>query len=230
MGEFPAPPKVHVMWVPGADPQRDAIVRQLQVEGQACLHTDDDRNGCMWNWLGAMDCAAANDSNDPWSIVLSDDAMPLPGWQQHVERACKYSPQPLLGLTHFGGYGEKALEKGAPYGVGQYLIWGGAVAYHRSIVAGLAGWARKVQAETGYQHDDCLASAYALRQGFKCALTARAIFDQPVKKSLLNHNTPIRRPNTTIENTDGPSYSASPRFIKVHKQVWDEIKELATHG
>lgn len=226
--EFPAPPRVHIIWVPGIDPDRDAIVATLSSQATVCLHEDVNRTkGCMGNWLEALGCAAANDEDIPWSVILSDDAEPLSGWAQHLERACAYSPQPVLGLTHFGGYGAAALRKGAPYAVGQYLVWGGAIAYHRSIVKPLYEWAVPVVAKTGYKHDDCLIAAFGIRTGFLCALTARAIFDQPIKKSLLNHNTPIRRPDTTIANSEGPAYNAVPRSVKVHKQVWPDIKELA---
>lgn len=225
--DFPAPPKVHILHVPGADPQRDEIVQRLREQSEACVHEDPERIGCMANWLRALGCAAENDTGYSWSVILSDDADPLPGWQQHLERACTHSPQPFLGLTHFGGYGEQALAKGAPYGVGQYLVWGGAIAYHRSVVRPLHEWATTVVERTGYEHDDCLIAAYALRRGVKCALAARAIFEQPVKKSLLGHNTPIRSPKTTIANSDGPAYAASPRWVNVHKQVWPEIVELS---
>lgn len=228
--EFPAPPKVHIIHVPGIDAQRDEIVAMLSEQAVACVHLDPQRDGCMANWLRALGCAAETDNDLPWSVILSDDAYPLPGWQQHLERACTYSPEPVLGLTHFGGYGKAALEKGAPYGVGQYLVWGGAIAYHRSIVRPLVEWAVPVVKRTGYKHDDCLVAAFGLRSGFQCALTARALFDQPVKKSLLGHNTPIRTPSTTIANSVGPAYSAKPRWVKVHKQVWPEIKMLAKEG
>lgn len=227
MSEFPAPPRVHILHVPGADPLRDAIVGKLVEQADACVHLDPERAGCMANWLRALACAHATDQDLPWSVILSDDADPLRGWQQHLERACNYSPEPVLGLTHFGGYGQAALDKGAPYGVAACSVWGGAIAYHRQFLNGLARWAPRVVAETGYPHDDRLVASYALKTGAKCALAARAIFGQPVKKSLLGHNTPIRSPKTTIENCGGPAWSARPRFVSINVAKPPELERLA---
>ena len=40
-------------------------------------------------------------------------------------------------------------------------------------------------------------------------MTSRALFDQPVKQSLLGHNTKIREPKATIANSDGPDYDSA---------------------
>lgn len=228
--EFPAPPRVHVMHVPGADPQRDEIVARLVEQGDACLHLDPDRQGLMVNWLDTLDCAAHRDGDDghSWSVVLSDDAEPLPGWQQHLERACLNSPSPILGLTHFGSYGAEALRRGLPYAVGSYLIWGGAIAYRTSIVRDLRRWASRLYAEIGYPHDDVLSCAFAMRMGWDVAMVTRAIFGQPVKKSLLGHNTQIRHPATTIE-MPGPSYGVRPSSMKVTRSISPrgELQRLA---
>lgn len=227
--EFPAPPKVHVIHVRGVDPDRDAIVDKLDAEADLCVHLDNQRlYGCAGNWLRALTCAAGNDAELPWSIIVSDDAMPLRGWQQHLERACRYSPEPFLGLTHFGGYGEKAIDRRVPYGVGKYLLWGGAIGYHSSQVRGLAEWATRVYSDTGYPHDDCLVAGYAMKVGVRTALAARAIFGQPIKASLLGHNTPIRSPKTTILDP-GPDWSSKPVSIPVSRGISpsDELQRLA---
>lgn len=225
--EFPAPPRVHILHVPGVDPDRDAIVAKLRDQADACVHEDPDRIGCAPNWLRAMQCAVKTDIST-WSIVLSDDADPLPGWQQHLERACKHSPAPVLGLTHFGGYGEKPIAAGAPYGVGPYLLWGGAIAYHVNILRPLTVWAARIIREHNYPHDDCLVAAFMLKSRHQTAMCARAIFGQPVKASLLNHNTPIRSPKTTILDA-GPPWSSSPRSVRVSRGISpkNELERLA---
>lgn len=186
----------------------------------------------MPTWLGALECARSSDAGLSWSVIVQDDADPLPGWQQHLERACLNSPQPALGLTHFGGYGERALAKGAPYAEGPYLIWGGATAFRRVFCDGLFEWASRVYAETGYPHDDVLACAYAKKRGALTAMTARAIFGQPVKASLLGHNTPIREPNTTIANHPGVPYKSIPRAAWTPRSISpkDELERLARLG
>ncbi len=219
--------KVHVLWVPGFDPDRDAIVAKLQDEATVCLHTDPERTGLMQNWLGAVDCALANDT-DQWSTILSDDAYPLHNWQDHLTRATASSPEPLLGLTHFGGWGKEPLSKGHPYAVGPYLVWGGAISYHRVVLAEIATWGRAVATRMNYAHDDCLAAAASMRLNRRCAMTTRALFGQPVKRSMLGHNTPIRAAPSTILDA-GPPWSSSPRSVRVSRGISpkNELERLA---
>ncbi len=229
--EFPAPPRLHVMHVPGADPERDEIVKHLRRVGDACVHEDPERQGVVATWIRCLHCAADHDQGS-WSFIVQDDAYPLPGWQQHLERACTYSPQPVLGLTHFGAYGRRAIDKGCAYGEGLALIWGGAVAYHHSVLKGLAAFAVDLYA-TGAErkNDDRIAAAYMLKTGRKTAMVARAIFDQPVQRSLIGHNTRIRRPATTIANSNGPSYRSIPRAVNIpYESVRADLERLAAFG
>lgn len=208
--------RVHVIHVPGIDPLRDAIVEELRDEFDACVHEDPERRGCMWNWLQAVRCAALNDDDFDWSLILSDDAKPFPHTKKHLPLALANSPQDALGLTHFGGYGEGVLKKGAAYGVGAMVVWGGAMALRREIVKPLAQAAYRFHLATGYPHDDGLVSLFMAHHQMSTAMTARALFDQPVKQSLLGHNTPIREPNATIENSEGPEY-APTSIAKVNR-------------
>lgn len=212
--EFPAPPRLHVLHVPGADPRRDATVGELRRQATVCVHEDPARRGVMVTWLEALACAEASDQDIPWSVIVQDDVEPLPGWQQHLERACTYSPQPVLGLTHLGSYGRRALDRQAPYAVGKGLLWGAGIAYHRRFMAGLARWAPWAVEQTGYPHDDRLIAAYARVSGVETAMVARALFDLPRWPSLLGHPAQYQ-PNTTIINCSGPPYHARPRSARV---------------
>lgn len=198
--------RAHVLHVPGVDQMRDRIVDQLRDELDVCVHEDPQRLGCMWNWLRALRCAALNDGAYDWSLTLSDDAQPMAGTLDQLPLALANSPQDALGLTHFGGYGEGVLKKGAAYGVGAMVVWGGAIALHSSITTDLLRASLTFHHATGYQHDDGMVSLFQASRGKSTAMVARALFDQPVKDSLLGHNTPIRRPNTTILNASGPDY------------------------
>jgi hypothetical protein len=216
------------MHVPGADPARDAIVAKLREQADACVHEDPERRGVMATWTSALECARDTDTGG-WSVIVQDDADPLRGWQQHLERACLNSPQPVLGLTHFGAYGRQALAKGAPYGEGLALIWGGAVAYRASLLPGLCAFARGLY-ESGEErrNDDRVAAAYALKTGHQTAMVARAIFGQPVQKSLIGHNTKVRSPATTIENCEGPPYRTIPRSARIpYNSVRADLERLA---
>jgi hypothetical protein len=212
---------VHVIHVPGADPQRDAIVARLQAEGGACVHLDPSRAGLMQNWLAALDCAVADvaEAPAPWVLILSDDADPLPGWRAELAQATHYSPSPVLGVTHFGSYGRRALARGFPYLLGRNLVWGGGVAYHSSLLPSLAEFAHAAVEATGYPHDDRLVGAFMITRGQPIALAARAIFDQPVEASLMGHHTPIRRPATTIANRTGPPWSTRPAALRLNYAV-----------
>lgn len=214
---FPAPPRLHILHVPGADPERDQIVRDLVEQGNACVHEDPSREGCMATWLRCLDCAVRTDGQYDWTAIVSDDAAPLRGWQQHLERACTYSPSPLLGITHHGSYGRTLLEAGVAYGTGPHTLWGGAIAYHQSQLAPLQRFAHPIVERYGYPHDDCLVMVFAARQGKPTAMTSRAILGQPHLRSLLNHNTAIRSPEVTIENALGPTYWQSPRSAPVRR-------------
>lgn len=218
--------KVHVLHVPGAHPERDEIVAQLREEADACVHEDPEREGCMATWLKCVACADATDDDLRWTVILSDDALPLPGWRGHLTEAQWRSPRPVLGLTYFGQYGLKALNRGAPYAVGKNLTWGGAVTYRRDVLKGLARWAPKIVAATGYKHDDRLAATYAAKIGSECALVSRAIFGQPVKESLLGHGGLVREPAATIVSHPGPGYGAIPRYVRVASTFYPQMRDL----
>jgi hypothetical protein len=193
----------HVLHVPGANAERDAIVQHLIEEQDdsfnVCVHEDPDRRGLMVNWIEALHCAS--DDGNSWSLVLQDDAMPLPGWKEHLEQALWHCPTVVLGLSHFGQATSTGARRGAPYLVGPHLIWGAAVAYRNVFLGGLAPFAEMVYARTQYPHDDRLISAYAQRVGKKTAVTTMALFDQPVAESTIGHTGAggDRRPRITIQ-------------------------------
>lgn len=229
MSYFPAPPKLHVMHVPGADSERDEVVSLLGREADVCVHEDAERDGVMPTWLAAIDCACETDTELSWSLIVQDDSEPFPGWQQHVERACTYSPRPILSLSHLAGSGLSAIEQGYPYVEGDFMLWGMAVAYHRSIRQGLAQWARSVYEKTGYPHDDATVMAYAYKIGQKTAITSRAIFDHRELKSMVRKGQhPYKHPKATIESQSGPPYGLKPSVAKDSRaSMSQEVKELA---
>lgn len=215
------PLRLHQMWVPGADEQRDHLVAQLAAtpDVEVCHHIDSARRGIAWNYMTAVACilretAEQRDRGEavqPWHFIVQDDAepsVPAPEWVDHLRSACDNAPTRVLGLTYFGQYGVRSVEKGAAYVVGKSLIWGCAVAYRDDFMQEFGPWAIPVMQRTGYPHDDRMVGAFALRNGEDTGLTARAIFDQPVKRSLVGHNTPIRRPALTLRD-EGPPWSST---------------------
>jgi hypothetical protein len=170
-------------------------VHRLRRQLDVCTHEDPERKGLMQNWVGILRCALEDDQE--WMLSLNDDVELLPGWQEHLELAWANSPQPFLGLTHFGGWGETAVSKGAAFCEGPYLVWGGALSVRRDQLLGLLDFAEFHQ-KRGYKHDDCIVAAYALMTGQQTAMTSHAIVGLPKVKSLLGHHPPINTPNTTI--------------------------------
>ena len=207
--------RVHVMTVPGADPERDRMVKTfVGSAGGACVHEDPDRNGIMWNWRRALACAA-EDGTD-WSVISSDDAEPLPGWERHLPRALGFSPRPLLGPLHFGYLGRRVAEEGYAYSVGTGFLWGGIIAYRTAVLPDLIEYTRRfLEIDPEYPHDDVIAGCFADRFHGKPAMTARAIFDHIPVKSLVGHPShegEMRRPSLTIREV-GPPWN-TPGFAR----------------
>lgn len=208
--------QLHILHVPGADDERDALVQGYRDTSHwdVCVHEDPLRRGVMPNWLDAAQCALENDEQK-WSLIIQDDADGCSGWEDQFEQATWFSPAPVLGLSYFGSVTASAHRQGRPYLVGPHLIWGAAVAYSRDFLVGLVPWAEKVFDATQYPHDDRLISAYAQRIGARTALATRALFDQPVVASTIGHTgaggVGARRPKLTIDNM-GPAWGAQPAF------------------
>jgi hypothetical protein len=218
--------RVHVLSVPGAHEARDRVVETLREAG-ACVHPDPDRAGLMQNWRGAVDCAARDAT--VWSLIISDDAEPLPGWDRHLPRALGFSPRPLLGVIHFGGYGRRAADDGYAYAVGPGLLWGGAIAYRTELLPDLAKYAgRFLDEDPSYPHDDEIASLFAAEFHGGPAMTSRALFDHLEVASLLGHpphTSPNRRPGFTIRET-GPAWN-TPGAARASAWLSDRGKAIA---
>lgn len=209
-----APPKLHVVWVPGADPIRDGIVADLAAATDVCLHEDPNRNGVMWNWASAVNCAAQDRAGSDWHFIVQDDQVPYRGWMQHLERACRNSPRPLLGLCWIGKSWDRGVRTGRPYMVGPNVLRGGSIAYHSSVLADDLPRFASEAAETTYKHDDMALCSWAQEwKGWNPALVSRTIFDSVKVKSLLGHS----RYDTgvhSIESDAGPEWSVRPAFVE----------------
>ena len=216
--------RIHVIHVPGVDSARDRIVSTLVSEAGACIHEDPERNGVMWNYLRALKCATEDET--PWSVILSDDALPLVGWKEELALAIRYSPSPLLSLGYLGSYGLKAHQKGAPYGVGRNLVWGVGNAYRKDFLTLFESWAQPVVAKTGYPHDDRLAASFCEKIGILPAVTARAIFSLANAPSLVGHGGHLKMlPALTIESPGHP-WSQRKRFAKVSASWYPQMEKL----
>ena len=221
-------PRIHVLWVPGFLTDRDLIVEQIQLQHPdpdgVCTHEDPERKGLLRNYASALRCAMQDDNE--WHLIVSDDAIPLPGWQTHLQEALDNAPTDIVGLTHFGSYGTKLAEKGVPFGVSENAIWGGAAAYRRNVLAPLLELV-EFGLSIGWNHkgDDGCVIVYNRLNSSKSAMCSRAIFDQPILKSTLGHGGKKRFPHLTIRD-DGPAWNAEPRFAKMSMSTHQPDVEL----
>lgn len=223
---------LHILTVADAGDEREDIVASYldlpYPDVHVTVHVDEERRGIMWNWLQAAKVALEEDSNysdNKWSIILQDDAVPMPGWRHALPEALWYSPAPVLGMSYFGKITDSAQKKNIPYLVGPHLIWGAAVAYRRDFLEGLVPFAQRVWDEYRYPHDDRLISAYANRIGVDTALTVRAIFDQPVEKSTVGHGGTNRRPLHTLGSTSGAHFGVRPRALRTRAGAAQEQRD-----
>lgn len=218
-------PTFHVMHVPGADPERDRIVASLPdlhprgADG-ICVHADPQRRGILATWLQALMHAQAEPSptETGWEMVIQDDAIPVQGFEEHLPRALRHSPSPVLSLCHFGDAGQKIANTGHAYLRGTHTIWGQAVAYHRTVLSDLIHLGHDVQhlqSPVYSKWDDRLPGVLNLIKGEgTTAVTARALFDHPHLKSTVGHLGAVHRhPNLTIADP-GPDWSAGFKETK----------------
>jgi hypothetical protein len=224
-------PMLHVLNVPGLSLLRDENVAALAAETPICLHTDPERHGVLWNWKGALRCAR-DATDEPWVVVVQDDAITLPNWKVNLLQALTFAPEPVCGLLHFGAHGKKLAARGYPYGVAVNAVWGGAIAYRRSILDGLielsdfafaAGWNSQQKA---HGTDDGLITAFNLLRGGQSCFTSRSVFDHRAEwKSTIGNGGPLRYPKLTIAQP-GPWWGATPRAGRLSASVPDDAREL----
>lgn len=218
--------RMHMIHVPGVA-ARESCVETIRTTPGVDLqvHEDPQRRGLMWNWLKML-VDAAKETETGWAVLLNDDVVPAANdWVEHLQSALDNSPTRLLGMTHFGAVGQRAADRGAPYGVGKYAVCGAAVAIRADLIRPLARWLIAVHQRTGYPHDDVLTCAYMNRIGEKTAMTSRALFGLDGGKSLLGHNPPINYPYLTIAD-DGPDWTDEPNHVPITRSVPKSMKWL----
>jgi hypothetical protein len=206
--------RLHVLHVPGADPQRDLAVRRLAGEAELCVHPDPERHGVVWNWATALTCAATD--RGAWSYVVQDDVVPLRNWEYHAAMATRWSPSPMLALAWIGKRFDIGVQRRVAYVKGPYVLCGPAVAYHHSILEELAVYADAV-ARTDYPHDDMAACFWANQVGgFFPAVTSRTLFATLPVRSLVGHSR-YTTGDYTIVNTPDLSWNTNPRFVMLNE-------------
>lgn len=222
----------HVMHVPGADPVRDEnVAMQRETFEGLRVHEDPDRNGILWNWLNAL--TEAEEQGQAWTVIMQDDAVPVRGHETHLVEVLRFTPTPIVSLSHFADWGERLIKKNVPFGVAEHALWGQAVAYHSSVIPGLVQVARRVQKiaekERVYRNwDDRIPGIYNRLTGKRSAYTARALFTHaPIKSIVGNAGNRIRGPQRTILDP-GPWWGTRPRYAEIKTQYNGLMERLVT--
>jgi len=113
------------------------------------LSMDDGQLGCDGNhdrvhrWLASQPSV--------WSVVLEDDAVPVPDFRSQLEACLEHSPEPLVSLylgqsrppqyqAAIGRAVEVAQRQGADWVCADRLYHGVGYAVRTSLLAGLVGW------------------------------------------------------------------------------------------
>lgn len=213
-------PTMHVMTASGFDERRDRLVEDLRqgrgYSGKVCVHDDVERRGVLWNHLQIIRCMSYTvEPHNRWALVMQDDAIGLPGWEDHLEQVMFSTPAPYVSLGHFAKYGRDVVAKGAPYGFGTNVIWGQAVLYDRSEVRRaylpLVEDFYAMDAEKYRKWDDGLIAVLNLLEDTKAVFTARALVEHQDWESTMGHvKGRWRHAESTIADP-GPGYFVQPR-------------------
>lgn len=61
-------------------------------------HKNDHLAGCAATHLGLLAELRDRHTADEWSVILEEDAVPVPDFSGHADRALEYAPAPIVGL------------------------------------------------------------------------------------------------------------------------------------
>ena len=179
---------------------------------QARVYDDVERRGVLWNHKRIIDHFV--DSGDEYMLVVQDDAIPLRGWQDHLEQVIEVATMYPVSLCHFQKRGKELWERGYSFGYSASSLWGQAVLYNREFATAYAQTVQDVWTidPIGFQKsDDGVVVVHNLVTGNNSSFTTRALFDHAEGHSTLGHISKGRRPVATIENTPGPWTSEARR-------------------
>lgn len=76
---------------------RETMAEQLAETTKGCVFYDDGILGCDRNHLRVWKHHADN-TRDEWSVVLEDDAVPVPGFCDQLAQALAVAPAPIVSL------------------------------------------------------------------------------------------------------------------------------------
>lgn len=178
----------------------------------AHVYDDHERRGVLWNHRRIIRDFV--DSGEEHMLVVQDDAIPLEGWQDHLEQVIATATMYPVSLCHFQKRGKELWERGFSYGYSPSSLWGQAVIYSREFAQSYMETVEDIWTidPIGFQKsDDGVVVVHNLVHGTNSSFTTRALFDHSEGPSTLGHLSKGRRPVATIENTPGPWTSEAAR-------------------
>lgn len=172
---------------------RRTAARALADDLDAWLALDDGSHGEIGNHDRAWHYGSLFDSD--WTVVLEDDALPLPGFDRHVREALGTLPAEPCGVSLYVGTArppqwqgriERAITEadatGAGWIKGTGPLWGVAVALPTALVPEMLAGARSIRAP----YDERLAIWLRLR-GLPCFYPSYSLVDHADWPTLIRH-------------------------------------------
>lgn len=225
------PMPIRVMTASGFTASRDLRTQWwLDVYGDRVTVFDDvDRNGVLWNHLRILEDFVASEDEE-FTLVVQDDAIPLEGWEEHLEQVMEHATRFPLSLCHFRRHGLKMWERGISFGYATNCVWGQAVVYSREFALEYVQTVRdlyEIDPLTWRKSDDGVIVVHNLLTGNQSSFTTRALFDHAEGHSTLGHLTKGRYPFATIENSPGPWTGESrPHALAITDTMRDRAEML----
>jgi hypothetical protein len=176
-----------------AHPARAAAAKRLATDHDAAIVWDE---GGVENLTGDRAWAATSSTAD-WSIVLQDDALPIPNFRLHAGEALAHA---VHGCVSFytgttrprAARVQKAIatadELGAAWLEANTLLWGVAVALPTELVNPMLSWV----AFSKLPYDERI-GAYCRHNGIPITYTHPSLVDHDQGRSLTGHHVDGRR-------------------------------------
>lgn len=187
-------------------PSRDARVQWWKdtYPDRVTVFDDAERHGVMWNHQRIIEDFVA--SGEDYTLVVQDDAIPLEGWEDHLEQVMSVASRFPLSLCHFQKRGLKLWDRGICFGYATNCAWGQAIVYSRRFATDYLHTLRDlatIDPITWQRSDDGILVVHNLLTGNKSSFTTRALFDHADGHSTLGHLSKGRNPVATIETHPG---------------------------
>jgi len=182
-------------------PQRAWMIEELRalVEPHVdslVVYMDEERKGCLWNMHRAIQETAARARDGEAALVMTDDAITVPGWRDRYERIaqevdaaayCLFSRQRHV-------FKPENLARGYTYGVHRGGFYDLATVYirQRTLIPRVRQWYAtrgqfRKSVATRAHHPDILIQEYLVAHEIPWVVSAPSLFDHREGRSTIGH-------------------------------------------